>query len=169
MCFHGVALWSSPNHTPIKHVQVLNEKEYHTTTSYLTWCHVSILVCGDEVQALGCFTLRWTSDQSRVLAQDMVIWGLVYIVDPEVVPWPSKSVDWLSNSSPDNFSYSKEKMSEGPWRSRSPKYNFKILMNALTWPNGFCNWERQERWYGRKRQGPMAEKCHFTKFLMIFF
>ena len=27
-------------------------------------------------------------------------------------------------------------------------------------------WERQERWSGRKRQGPMSEKCHFKNVLM---
>ena len=30
-------------------------------------------------------------------------------------------------------------MVEGPWRLRSPKYNFQDLINALTWTNGFCN------------------------------
>ena len=27
-------------------------------------------------------------------------------------------------------------------------------------------WERQERWSSRRRQGPMAEKCHFSIFLI---
>ena len=29
-------------------------------------------------------------------------------------------------------------MAEAPWRSRSPKYNFQGIINALTWSNGFC-------------------------------
>ena len=54
----------------------------------------------------------------------------------EVGPGRCKSVDWLLNSSWDL--YTKEKMVEGPWRSRSPKYSFQDIINALTWSNGFC-------------------------------
>ena len=46
--------------------------------------------------------------------------------------------------------YTKEKMEEVPWRSRSPKYNFQGPINALTWSHGF---------YGeRDKRGGMAEK-----------
>jgi hypothetical protein len=41
------------------------------------------------------------------------------------------------------------------------EYNFQGLINALTKSNGFCG-ERGKRWYGRKKQGPMVEKCHYN-------
>jgi hypothetical protein len=40
--------------------------------------------------------------------------------------------------------YTKKTIAEGPWRSRSPKYNFRGLTNALTWSNKFCG-ERGKR------------------------
>ena len=59
----------------------------------------------------------------------------VYTMDHNVGPWRCKSIDWLLNSSGATSIYTKEKMAEGPWRSRSPKYNFQGLINALTWSN----------------------------------
>ena len=35
-------------------------------------------------------------------------------------------------------------MVEGPWRSRSPKYDFEGVLNALTCSNGICG-ERGKR------------------------
>ena len=59
-------------------------------------------------------------------------------MDHEVELGGCKSVDWLMNISHDHFGYTKEKWAEGPWRSRSPKYNFQGIINALTWFTGFC-------------------------------
>ena len=55
----------------------------------------------------------------------------------------------------------KEKMAEGPWRSRSPKYNFEGIINAMKWSNRFCG--------ERRRQGPMANKCRYNTFLVKVF
>ena len=62
--------------------------------------------------------------------------------------------------------YTKEKVVEWPWRLtkdilRTNRYT-DMIQRVL-------RWERQERWYGRKRQGPMARKCYFNIFLMNVF
>ena len=50
--------------------------------------------------------------------------GAVYTMDHELAPRLSKAADWLLKLSWHNFGLHHEKMAEGPWRSRSPKYNF---------------------------------------------
>ena len=64
----------------------------------------------------------------------------------------------------------KETMAEWSWRSRSQKYIFWGLINTLTWSNRFCGDKlRQERWCGKKRQGPMVHKCSYNTLLVNFF
>ena len=53
-------------------------------------------------------------------------------------------------------------MAKGPRRSRSPKYDFQGLINALTWSNMFC----RERGRRGGMVGPMVENCHFNKIFM---
>jgi hypothetical protein len=71
-------------------------------------------------------------------------------MDHEVGPGLYKAVDWMLSCPGTTSVYTKKKMAEGPWRSRSPKYKFLGLINALTWSNGFC----VER---GKRGGPVGE------------
>jgi hypothetical protein len=59
----------------------------------------------------------------------------------------------------------KGKLAEEPCRSRSPKYNFQCLINALSWSNMFCG----ERWSGRKRQGPRQRNVVITYCYDFFF
>ena len=55
-----------------------------------------------------------------------------------------------------------------PWSWGFQKTYFKAYWytNMVQW---VLWWERQERWYGRKKQGPMAKKCCYNTFLMNFF
>ena len=67
-------------------------------------------------------------------------------MDHEVVPRQCESVDWLMNSSRDHVLRftPKEKMAEGVWRSRSPKYNFQGLYMHCHGPSGFMVREARE-------------------------
>ena len=53
--------------------------------------------------------------------------------------------------------YTKEQMAAGPWRSRSPKYSFQDLVNALTWSNGFCSERGKRSGMVGKARGPWGE------------
>ena len=67
------------------------------------------------------------------------------------------------------FVYTREKMAEGPWRLTSPKYNFKSLINALTWSNGFCVERGKRSGLVEKNKGPWYENVVNLKFYWIFF
>jgi hypothetical protein len=58
--------------------------------------------------------------------------------------------------------YTKKKLAEVPWRSRSPKYNFLGLTTALTWSNGFF----VER---GKRGGPVGEGPWQRNAILVIF
>jgi hypothetical protein len=45
--------------------------------------------------------------------------------------------------------YTTEKMADGPCKSRFPKFNFKGLINALTWSNAF--WGERGKHYNKTR------------------
>ena len=74
-----------------------------------------------------------------------------YVFQGQFTLWTSKSDQGVARvlsgcwTCPGTTSiYTKDKMAEGPYWSRSPKYNFQGLINALTWSNGFCS-ERGKR------------------------
>ena len=60
--------------------------------------------------------------------------------------------------------YTKEKMTEGPWRWRSPKYIFQGLINALTWSNGFCDERGKRGGMVGKGRGPWQRNVVITLF-----
>ena len=59
--------------------------------------------------------------------------------------------------------YTMEKMAEGSWRSRSPKYKFQGPLNTLSWSNGFCGERGKRGGLVGKGKGPI------NIFLMKFF
>ena len=50
-----------------------------------------------------------------------------------------------------------------------PKIQFSRLNKCIVMVQRILRWERQERWFGRKKQGPMVEKCCYNDFLWNFF
>ena len=77
--------------------------------------------------------------------------------------------DWLLNSSRNHFSLRQE-------RNVGVTMEFEVPKRHILWPTLSTSmvqrvlwWERQNRSCDRKRQGPMAEKCCYDKFLITFF
>ena len=60
--------------------------------------------------------------------------------------------------------YIKEKMAEGPWRSRSPKYKYEGLINALTWSNEFCGEVGKRGGMVGKGKGPCQRNAILINF-----
>jgi len=50
-----------------------------------------------------------------------------------------------------------------------PKILFLRSNKCIDMVQWVLRWERQERWYGRKRQRPMPEKCFYNRFWMNIF
>ena len=92
--------------------------------------------------------------------------GLVYTMDHEFGPGLYKATDWMPKLSRDNFGLHLGKIVIGTMKVEVPKIQFLRPNKCIDMVQWVLRWKRQERWYGRKRQGPMAEKCHFNKILM---
>jgi hypothetical protein len=60
-------------------------------------------------------------------------------------------------------------MVEGPWRSRSSKYNFQGSINALTWSNGFCGERGKTDDMVGKARGPWQRNVVIVNYNKIFF
>ena len=93
--------------------------------------------------------------------------GGVYTMDHEVVPRPCKICDWLLNSFWDHFG-----LHQGNFIKVTME--FKVSKRHILKPTLFIDmvqhvlrWERQNRYSGRKKQGP--SNCCFSKVLMSFF
>jgi hypothetical protein len=59
-------------------------------------------------------------------------------------------------------------MAEGPCKSRSPKYNFQSLLNALTWSNGFCGERGKRGGMVGKGNGPWQRNAVIIPFCGLF-
>ena len=57
----------------------------------------------------------------------------------------------------------------GPWRLRSPKYNFRGKINALTWSNGFCSERGKKGGLVGKGRGPWQRNAVIIIFNEIYF
>jgi hypothetical protein len=64
--------------------------------------------------------------------------------------------------------YTKKNMAEGPWRLRS-LIQFWRSTKCIDMVQQVFRWERQQSWFGMKRQGPMAEKCSYKQKLINLF
>ena len=93
-------------------------------------------------------------------------------MDREVVPRPCKICDWLLNSSWDHFSLhqGKEKKCESDHIVRGLQMTyFKAYIINWHGPTGFAVREAQITAFGRKREGPMIEKCYYSKKIIMIF
>ena len=63
--------------------------------------------------------------------------------------------------------YTKEKMSKWPWSSRSIRVLRLTLFTDMV--QRVLRWEGEKRCYGRKKQGPMAKKRCYNKYLLFFY
>ena len=59
-------------------------------------------------------------------------------------------------------------MAKGPWRSRSSKYNFQGLINALTWSNMFWGERGKRGDMVGKGKGPWQRNAAIINFIWIF-
>jgi hypothetical protein len=88
-------------------------------------------------------------------------------MDHEVGPGLCKAAtDWLLKLSRDNFGLHQEKNGRGTIEVEVPKIQILRPNKCTDMVQRVLHLERQERWSGRRRQGPMAKKCHFSKFLI---
>ena len=60
-------------------------------------------------------------------------------------------------------------MAKGLWRSRSPKYNFQGLINALTWSNGFCGERGKRGGMVGKGKGPWQRNVVIIYIILMMF
>jgi hypothetical protein len=87
----------------------------------------------------------------------------------EVIPRPCKIYDWLLNLSLNHFGLHQGENIIVTTEFEVPyKHNLRHALSTHM-VQRVLRWERQNRCYGRKRQGPMVEKCYYNKFLMKFY
>ena len=90
-------------------------------------------------------------------------------MDHEVVSRPCKKCDWLLNSSHDHFGLHQGKNVRMTREFEVPKRHILGPTLSTDMVKRVLRWERQSRCYGRKRQGPIADKYYCNGFWMNYF
>ena len=97
-------------------------------------------------------------DMSNVMREIVIHGGVVYTMGHEGVPRLCRICDWLLNLSQDHFGlYQGEKV--------RVTMKFEVHRDTLstTMVQRVLLWVRQNRCFGRKRQGSMVEKYCYNK------
>ena len=87
-------------------------------------------------------------------------------MDHEVVPRPSKTCDWLLNSSPDHFGLHQGKNDIVTMEFEVPKIRIVRPTFSTNMVQRVLRSERQKRCCGRKRQGPITKKYCYNEILV---
>ena len=93
----------------------------------------------------------------------------VHTMNYEVRLGRCQRVNWLLNSSWEHFSLHYKKDGKGTMKVEVPKIQLSRHNKCSDMVQRVLRWKRQKRRYGRKRQGPMQEICHYNYFLMNLF
>ena len=87
----------------------------------------------------------------------LLVQGVAYIMDHEVVPRPNKICNWLLNSSWDHFGLHQGQNVRVTMEFEVPKRHIlrpTLFIDMVQW---VLRWERQNRCSSRKRDGLMAK------------
>jgi hypothetical protein len=89
----------------------------------------------------------------------LLVQGVAYIMDHEVVPRPNKICNWLLNSSRDHFGLHQGQNVRVTMEYEIPKGHILRHTLSIDMVQRVLQWERQKRCSSRKRDGPgMAKK-----------
>ena len=136
-------LWCLPRiHIYVFKKSIL-ETMFITSLLYFWYTYVNVMISMRQV-----ITNSFPKDRLNVWYLILLLRGCLH-QGHELSQGPIKFVVGCWTCLGTTLVYTKEKMSEWPWSSRSPKDILRGLDHPLTWSNGFCN--------GRGKRGVVVE------------